>query len=74
MVLDLRDVTGNVTLTGSIDFKVPYGLITPGTESQFADLAKAGMQFITEYKLGDSNHDGQVDVEDIVVTATELGK
>lgn len=74
MVLDLRDVTGNVTLTGSIDFKVPYGLITPGTENQFADLAKAGMQFITEYKLGDSNHDGQVDVEDIVVTATELGK
>lgn len=74
MVLDLRDVTGNVTLTGSIDFKVPYGLITPGTESQFADLAKAGMQFITEYKIGDSNHDGQVDVEDIVVTATELGK
>lgn len=74
MVLDLRDVTGNVTLTGSIDFKVPYGLITPGTESQFADLAKSGMQFITEYKIGDSNHDGQVDVEDIVVTATELGK
>lgn len=74
MVLDLRDVTGNVKMTYPELFKVPYGLITPGTESQFADLAKAGMQFITEYKLGDSNHDGQVDVEDIVVTATELGK
>lgn len=74
MVLDLRDVTGNVKMTNPELLKVPYALITPGTESQFADLAKAGMQFITEYKIGDSNHDGQVDVEDIVVTATELGK
>lgn len=74
-VADLRAVTGTLALSRSVTEPiVPFALITPGTEAQFQVLANSGTQFITEYRLGDSNHDGHVDVEDVVLSIDKLGE